>query len=118
MSDEVKLAAIAHKIAERIQGRMAERPKLRLVCRDDLAREIPEEDPIMREHRIARIRWLARHYNLHVLVRQHTFGRTGIDALDAEQLLALHRDMESAFDTVLQGFPIDEAGFVGMRIEQ
>ncbi len=66
----------------------------------------------MREHRIFRIRWLARHYRLEVIVRRHTFGRTGLDALDADALLALHKDMERAFECVMDGFPIDEAGFV------
>lgn len=100
------------RIREIIRRAKQERPVLRLIRRDDLARDIPEEDPVMREHRIARIRWLSKHYGLDVIVQQHTFGRTGIDALDACELVALHKDMESAFDTVLQGFPIDEAGLV------
>lgn len=115
MSDRGRLEALSKMIAAELD-KSPRRPVLRLVGRDDLAREIPEEDPVMRESRIARIRWLARSYGLHEIVRQRTFGRGGIDTLDADELLALHRDMERGLECVLEGVPIDEAGLIRAQV--
>lgn len=116
MSDRGRLDALSKMIAAELE-KSPRRPVLRLVGRDDLAKEIPEEDPIMREHRIARIRWLSRHYGLGVIVRKHTFGRAGMDVLDADELVELHKEVERAFECVMDGIPIDEAGFVRQQGE-
>lgn len=104
------MAVLAAMIAREIKG-APPKPKLRLVRREDIA-QTPVEDSVTREARIARIRWLARCYGLQIVVQQHVFGRNGLDALEADELLDLHKKMERARECVVDGFSLDEAGII------
>ena len=81
------LEALAQVIAQRVARRDAQRPKLRLV-------ENPRPstiDGVTRDSILRRIRWLRDHYNLGCLIDQATFNTPGIDCLDNDALVRLHR---------------------------
>lgn len=97
MSDKAKLELLAQRIAERIQERRVERPKLRLVARDDLTSEPKGLDAQSRDVIYARIRDLSRMFWLQWLVRQETAKVNNvIECLDDSELLALLEKMERA----------------------
>lgn len=110
MSDNGKLEAMAALIAERIQQRRADRPKLRLVSREDF--HAPAADSVTRECRLQRIRWLARTYSLKWLVNQHTFGLASIDCLEDADLLECHRELEKARECIAEGIPLEDVGLI------
>lgn len=89
------------------------RPKLRLVRPDDLPEPLPtHQDAMFRDSRLERVRWLQRTYNLQVVVKQHTFGRMGLESLSNDELKDLHRELERARECVVEGVSLDEAGFI------
>lgn len=110
MSDKGKLEAVAAMIAERIQQRRAERPKLRLVRRDDF--DAPASDTVTRECRLRRIRWIARTYRLNWLVDQHVFGLASADCLEDADLLELHREIEKGAECCREGIPLEDVGLI------
>lgn len=89
------------------------RPKLRLVRPDDLPEKLPtQQDAVFRNSRLDRVRWLQRTYNLQVIVKQHTFGRAGLESLSNEELKGLHGELERARECVVEGISLDEGGFI------
>ena len=114
MSDKAKLELIAGRIAARIQGRMAERPRLKLVRREDVETPKPAGlDPQSKDVIYARIRDLSRMYWLKWLVRQETAHVGGvIECLDDNALTSLLSMMERARECRVEGVGFDEAGLV------
>lgn len=96
-------------IAKEISGAPA-RPKLRLVTADDF--EAPKSDPVTRDCRLQRVRWLSKTYQLKWLVGQHTFGRSGIDCLEDGELADLHSEMERARECIVEGIPLEDVGLI------
>lgn len=99
---------MAAVIAQRVARRDGAKPKLRLV---------PPPKPsiidgVTRDSILRRIRWLRDLYNLGCLIDQATFNEPGIDCLDDEALIQLHREMEAARECCMEGVPLDEAGFI------
>lgn len=114
MSDKEKLQVLAKMVAERLQQRKAERPKLKLVHRDDLVVDPTcEMDAVTRDIICSRIRDLSRMYNLAWLVRQETAAAGGImEVLDDRALSSLLERMEQARECLVEGIGFDEAGLV------
>ena len=100
-------------ISAEIKG-APDRPRLRLVSREDLAK--PVCDSVTRECRLDRIRWLAGTYRLKWLVRQHTFGLPSIDVLEDPDLLELHREMEQARECITEGIPLEDVGLIRSQL--
>lgn len=99
-------------VAAEIEG-SPERPKLRLVRREDLVNTAPGMDPPTRSLYCSRIRDIARLYRLDWLVRQecaYSFGT--IEALEDQDLINLHLTMERARECITEGVALDEAGLV------
>lgn len=89
-----------------------EKPKLRLVSRDDLIRTPePGIDPVTRDAIYARIRDLSRMYWLAWLVRQETAG-VPLECLDDDALSSLLKKMEHARECRVEGIGFDDAGLV------
>lgn len=100
-------------------GPSAERaqPKLRLIRPPRPTRF----DAITRDFCIRRVRDLQRLYGLHWLVRQEIFDRPGIETLEDDELVALHKTLESAGECIREGISLEDAGFVRanhMEIEE
>ena len=72
-------------------------------------------DAITRESHTRMIGHLRRRYSLQALVDQATFGKTGIDQLNDQELVALHRDLERAQECIADGVSFEEAGLFRSR---
>lgn len=94
-------------VSERLQGRHAS-PKLALAASDGAV----VTDPITREFRLRRIRWVAKYYKLRWLIDQHSFGIKKLEDLDDCKLLDLHRDMEKARECMDEGVSVVDAGLI------
>lgn len=86
-------------------------PVLRVVGRDE-APASRRFDSVTRDSHLQRIRYLARAYNLRWLVDQATFDRPGIDSLEDDELVALHRDLDRAIDCIRYDVCFIEAGLL------
>lgn len=69
-------------------------------------------DGITRDSHLQRIRYLARGYGLRWLIDQATFDRPGLDSLEDDELVALHRDMDRAMECRRDGIPYEDADLV------
>lgn len=120
MNEKGRLEALARMIAAEIE-KAPEKPRLRLVGRDDLApqQERPTLDAQTRDCMYRRIRDLARMYWLGWLVRQET-GRVGgvLECLDDDALSALMTKMEKARECRAEGIAFDEAGLVAPQFRE
>ncbi|KRA74242.1 hypothetical protein ASD78_12165 [Lysobacter sp. Root667] len=55
---------------------------------------------------------LSRRYGLRVLVDQATFGLAGVEQLDDEGLVSLHRSLDHARECLADGISLEEAGLL------
>lgn len=87
------------------------RPHLRLVTLSTPARQL---DDLTRESHCRMIRHLRRRwgYSMQLIIDQATFGLAGIEQLDDEQLIQLHRDLERAQDCLHDGVTFEDAGLL------
>lgn len=69
-------------------------------------------DSITRDSHLQRIRYLAKGYGLRWLIEQATFDRPGLDSLEDDELIALHRDMDRAMECRRDGIPYEDADLV------
>jgi hypothetical protein len=98
---------LAAMIAAEIKG-APERPKLKLIRKEDIAPPRSDEiDPVTKDFIYRRVRDLARMYWLGWLVRQETQGRA-IECLEDDELRALLRKMEQARECRIEGIGFDE----------
>lgn len=75
-------------------------------------------DEVTRQSHIRVIRSLVRAYRqfgFQLLVDQATIGKAGIDDLDADGLIALHRDLDRARECLADGITFEEAGLIRSR---
>lgn len=111
MADKEKFEALARMIAEEMKA-SPPKPKLKLVARDDLARQVPTAkllDAVTRDAYFARIRDLSKMYWLQWLVRQETqHFKRGLEELDDDQLIQLADKMERARSCRVEGIGFDE----------
>lgn len=75
-------------------------------------------DDIVRQSHIRMIRSLTkayRQFGFQLLVDQATIGCAGVEDLDDDALIALHRDLERARDCITDGVTFEEAGLLRNR---
>lgn len=53
-----------------------------------------------------------RPYGLQLLVDQATIGKCGVDDLDDDALIDLHRNLERALECIQDGVTFEEAGLI------
>lgn len=98
------------ELAGIMAGRVEQiRPRARLQVVRPQARSF---DGITRDSVLQRIRDLQRMYRLGWLVRQETFDRPGVDALEDDELSALLRKMEHARECISDGVSFEDAGLI------
>lgn len=102
------------KLSERLGSRR--RPGLRLVeCHPPPL----GLDAITRESHckmIRHIRW-RRGRATQVIIDQACFGLAGIEQLDDDHLVALHRNMERAEDCIREGISFEDAGLISSTFD-
>lgn len=86
------------------------KPQLRVV--ELPPKRPPGLDSVTRESHIKMIGHLRRSYGLQVLIDQATFGIGSLDRLGDDELVALHRDMESGRDCCIDGVSLEDAGLI------
>lgn len=72
-------------------------------------------DPVTRESHLRMIRQLRRAYRqfgFDLLVAQATMGKTGVEALNDDELVGLHRDLDRARECLNDGVTFEEAGLL------
>lgn len=119
MHEKHKLEALARMVAAEIDGAQ-EKPKLRLVARDELARLVQAKaaagmDAITRDSHLRMIRQLRKSYQglgFELLVAQATLGKIGVEGLNDDELIALHRDLDRARECIRDNVTFEEAGLV------
>lgn len=87
------------------------RPHLRLVRSSPVVGQL---DDLTRESHCRMIRHLRRRwgYSMQMIIDQATFGLAGIEQLDDEALVQLHKDLERAQDCVRDGISFEDAGLL------
>lgn len=91
----------------------AKKPDLRAVsAAKPPAEPVRRFDSITRDSHLQRIRYLAKGYGLRWLIDQATFDRPGMDSLEDDELVALHRDMDRAMECRRDGIPFEDADLV------
>lgn len=60
------------------------------------------------------IRNIRRHWGepMQILIDQATFGLAGIEELDDDALVQLHRDLERARECIQEGISFEDAGLI------
>jgi hypothetical protein len=115
MGDFERLQGLARLISAELE-KAPERPKLRLVKREDFQNDALGLDFQTRDLIYRRIRDLSRMYSLGWLARQETEHVGGVlEALDDEDLRLLRDLMEKGRECMLDGIPFDDAGLVRQR---
>ena len=99
-------------ILERKLGTQFPAPKPGLSVVKEAAPQRRCFDSITRASHIDRIRYLSRGYGLSWLVEQATFDRPGLDCLEDDELIQLHRDMDKALDCIRDGVAFEDADLV------
>lgn len=104
---------LATRAAELQQG-VAYRPTLRVVRPSPPPLQL---DPLVREShckiiRHIRKRWRAYGDPMQALIDEACFGLAGIESLDDEGLVALHRRLELAQDCIRDGITFEDAGLL------
>ncbi len=117
MGDFERLQGLARLISAELD-KAPQRPKLRLVTREDLTTEPVGMDAQTKDVIYRRIRDLARMYSLAWLVRQETEHVCGtIERLTDDELRSLRDMMERGRECRVEGIPFDDAGLVRQQGE-
>ena len=112
MSDYERLQGLARIIAIEM-GKAPPRPALRIIRPGDLpGKPTPTLDIATRESHLRMIRHLHKRWGLQILVDQATFGRTSIDDLSDDEVVALHRDLHHARECLHEGISFEDAGLI------
>lgn len=109
---EERLKELASRMAKAMgTEKPMPRPHLRLVKSSSIARQL---DDLTRESHCRMIRHLRRRwgYSMQQIIDQATFGLAGIEQLDDEQLIQLHKDLERAQDCMRDGITFEDAGLL------
>lgn len=87
------------------------RPNLRLVTSAPTARRM---DDLARESHCRMIRHFRRRwgYSMQIIIDQATFGLAGIEQLEDDALIQLHKDLERAQDCINDGVSFEDAGLL------
>lgn len=75
-------------------------------------------DSVTRSSHLDRIRYLARGYGLGWLIDQATFDRPGLESLDDDEIVKLHRDMDRAMECLREGVAFVDAELVRPLTQQ
>lgn len=89
-----------------------DRPALRVVRSSDPAEPSRSLDDVTRLSHIRMIRHYTRRYRVKVLVDQALFGKRGLEELDDDALVKLHRDLERARECLEDGISFEDAGLI------
>ena len=109
--DEAMVANLVGMIERGLSGGRP-RPLLRVVAPAPAPTGM---DPITRESHLRLVRGLQRRYRacgFDLLVAQATMGLAGIQDLDDEALVALHRDLDRARECIADGVTFEDAGLL------
>lgn len=109
------MAILERKLGSRFP---AQKPNLQAVVPRPQRQPVRQFDSITRASHLDRIRYLARGYGLRWLVEQATFDRPGLDSLDDDEIVQLHRDMDRAMECIREGVAFADAGLVKSLTEQ
>ena len=90
------------------------KPDLRVVCNDAPVRQMCS---LQRESHIKMIRHIRKRWRsygdpMQAVIDEACFGLAGIDQLDDEGLIALHRRLERAQDCIREGITFEDAGLI------
>lgn len=107
-----RLRELAQEMAKHMGIEAKPTPQLRLVGNPVESSRPRRFDSITRASHIDRIRYLSRGYGLNWLIEQATFDRPGLDSLDDDELIQLHRDMDKAMDCIRDGVAFEDADLV------
>lgn len=112
---EERLRELASRMAKAMETDSGEvRPKLHLVKPQPPPRGM---DDITRESHCRMIRHFRRRwgYSMQMIIDQAIFGLAGIEQLEDDALIQLHKDMERAHDCMLEGVSFEDAGLLRCR---
>ena len=111
---EERLQELARRMAAAMDGgqQPVQRPKLRVVVAP--VPHVTRLDDITRESHCRMIRHIRRRwgYVMQRIIDQACFGLAGIEQLDDDALIQLHKDMERAEECVLEGISLEDAGLL------
>lgn len=93
-----------------------ERPVLRIAAPPPLREPARSLDDVTRLSHIRMIRHYARRYRVKVLVDQALFGKRGLEELDDDALVKLHRDLERARECLEDGISFEDAGLLKSQV--
>ncbi|HEL2957123.1 TPA: hypothetical protein UL931_000320 [Stenotrophomonas maltophilia] len=112
---EERLKELASRMAKAMEAEVhSDRPRLRLVKPQPPPRGM---DDLMRESHCKMIRHFRRRwgYPMQMIIDQAVFGLAGIEQLDDEALIQLHKDLERAQECMLDGVSFEDAGLLRYR---
>lgn len=110
---------LARRLAARsneLHARDGTRPKLAIVPSDPSPAAVGM-DAIERESHCRMIRHIRRRWGfpMQVLIDQACFGVAGLESLQDDQLVQLHKDLERAQDCMRDGVTFEDAGLLKAR---
>lgn len=109
---EERLKELASRMAKAMgTPKPTPRPHLRLVNSDPVVRRM---DDLTRDSHCRMIRHLRRRWGfpMQMIIDQAVFGLAGVEQLDDEALIQLHRDLERAQDCIRDGISFEDAGLL------
>lgn len=112
---EERLKELASRMAKAMEAEVRiDRPRLRLVKPQPPPRGM---DELMRESHCKMIRHFRRRWGhpMQMIIDQAVFGLAGIEQLDDEALIQLHKDLERAQECMLDGVSFEDAGLLRYR---